>query len=331
MTYRQYRLSGFLILLCTVAIFSAGVRDKNTVTAAFKSARLLYTYGKYDSAANYIRGFLKRYGKDPSTEYMVPLLMESLVRTHESDYFKKLTQIYYKKFPESAFVPRVYYLDGIVSAWQRDYKTSVQLFAEAMNRGLSPTLDSLALLNVRYVCERLASYDDLGSLRERSKLSSVIMEIVSFNEIKKLSENAQTGRAKQLAEDFRAKFPRSEYRQFIKRLTSDPRSRKTIVVGLLAPLSGENADLGRLVMQSVQLSVENFNDMHDQQIDLVVADTKGSMVDAAKKMQELLTVQKINFFIGPILSSTAAVAAAVQMNYKSDVVMITPTATDEGI
>ena len=53
------------------------------------------------------------------------------------------------------------------------------------------------------------------------------------------------------------------------------------------------------------------------------------MISAVEKTKELLDQHKVSVFVGPVLSQTATVTAAMLMNRPA--VMISPTATDEGI
>jgi ABC-type branched-subunit amino acid transport system substrate-binding protein len=94
-------------------------------------------------------------------------------------------------------------------------------------------------------------------------------------------------------------------------------------------MTGEDAEVGRLILQGVKLAFDNYNAHAQNQIKLIVYDTKGNPVETARKSKDLLVKDQAQVCIGPILSHTAIVSAA--MFAGKDIVMITPTATDDGI
>ncbi|MCP4626051.1 MAG: ABC transporter substrate-binding protein, partial [bacterium] len=159
-----------------------------------------------------------------------------------------------------------------------------------------------------------------------------VAEIVAYYEVKKLYTTGQVAKAKKRAEDFRKRYPRSPYHSRVKRILKGSKSqqKKNIQIGLLAPVSGDNADIGKFVVQGVQLAIDYYNKTHTPPIELVIMDTRGNMVETARKARELVRAHRVPIIIGPVLSANATVAASAYMG-DPDVVMITPTATDDGI
>ena len=78
----------------------------------FSRAKDFYRAGSYDSVIVTIREFLKAHGKDPAAEYLVPLIMEALARKGDCTTLKRLFDLYERKYPSSAFLPRACYLHG---------------------------------------------------------------------------------------------------------------------------------------------------------------------------------------------------------------------------
>ena len=102
-----------------------------------------------------------------------------------------------------------------------------------------------------------------------------------------------------------------------------------VQIGFLAPLSGDDADVGRKVVQGAQLAIESHNAAHSPKVNAVIFDTKGEAVETARRSNELLNDHSVPVLIGPVLSQEAVVCAAMAMG--KNVVMLTPTATDDGI
>ncbi len=320
------------IMLCCISGVSSRPQKEFSHEKTFVRAKQLYSAGKYDSTIVVIREYLKQHGREQSTEYIVPLLMEALIRGNDISYFKKLLSIYRRKFPKSVFLPRLYYLDGIVKTREQDYRKALSAFSAAINSGLAPELDSLAILNIKRICKQALSVNELNKLLHTRTLDPRVTEIVAYYVIAKLYLSGQVAKAKKLSEDFRERYPRSPYNSRVKKILSRSKilQKKNIQIGLLAPISGDNADIGKFVVQGVRLAVDNYNKQYKPPIDLVILDTRGNMVETARKVRELIDEHEVPVIIGPVLSTNAAVAASALMNSR-DVVMITPTATDDGI
>jgi len=317
-----------IVALCACLVSAQDREYEKT----FSLARKYYAAGKYDSTVSVIREYLNKHGKEKSTEHIVPLLMEALVRENSFSYFKKLIGIYERKFPGSNYLPRVLYLDGIVKTKEEEYKKAIISFSDAMSRGLSDALDSLSILNVEKICNDYMTESELDRMSQRGEVNPACAEIIEFYQIKKVSESGQTDRSKALTDQFRKKYPRSRFLYDAKKMQVRSRgSRRNLVqVGVLAPVSGDNADIGKYVVSGVKLAAELYNRQHTPKIELVILDTRGNMIETARRTQELMAGYKTPVIIGPVLSSEAAVAAAMVMQ-NPDVVMITPTATDDGI
>ncbi len=326
-------MSRIVLCICVVvgSIFAKASKEV-TFEKTFSRAKKVYSAGQYDSTIVIIREYLKRHGREKTTESLVPLLMEALIRENDISYFKKLLSIYQRKFPDSEFLPRLYYLDGIVKAREQEYKKAILAFSAAMDNGLAGDLDSLAILNVKRICKQGITANGLSRLVRSGNLNPRLTEIVAYYIIAKLYTSGQAAKAKKLAEGFRRKYPRSPYNSRVKKILSRSKSiqKKNIQIGLLAPVSGDNADIGKFVVQGVQLAVDYYNKSQTPPIELVIMDTRGNMVETARKVRELIDEHEVPVIIGPVLSTNATVAASALMS-DHDVVMVTPTATDDGI
>lgn len=323
------KLSAFLIIIttCTINLFA-----QRSVEEVFTQAKEYYGSGNYDSTISILRRYLTKHGKEKSTEYIVPLLMEALVRNEEYSSFDRLMDIYKRKFPKSNYLPRLYYLYGIIRAKEQEYRKAVFSFSRAMDKGVSEELQKLVVMNVERICESGITLGELNRVAGRSDIHPKVGEIVDYYQIKMLYEEGHASKAKRLAEKYRKRYPRSAYQYDARKIKSKSRvlKRSTIQIGLLAPLTGENEDIGKFVVQGVTLAVDAYNKSNSPKIDLIILDTRGNMVETAKKTIEMVKVHKTDVILGPVLSCNATVSASVLISHP-DVVMVTPTATDDGI
>ncbi|NLE01630.1 MAG: ABC transporter substrate-binding protein [Fibrobacter sp.] len=289
----------------------------------------LYKAGKYDSTIIIIRTFLKKNGKDPETEKLVPLIIEALIRKGDYNSVHRLFSVFRQKFPKSLFMPRLFYIEGVALAKEEKFQQAVIAFSSALEGGISPQLDSLARKNTEVICKLL-------TIEEFSTLSSMplnlnLLEIVKYSEIVKLFNSEQFVKVQGLADDFRKMFPRSRFDSYIRDYASQAKEKQrgTIQVGILAPISGDEEEIGKKVVLGAQLAIDQANVATGLPIKPIILDTKGNMVETAKRTKELIEDHKVSVIVGPVLSHTATVSAAMLIGKPA--VMISPTATDDGI
>ena len=316
-----------------VCLAAAGVSASDGGSPLFHKAVNFYAAGQYDSTIAVVREHLRRNGRDPESLTLVPLITEAYMRKGEYAQVHRLIDMYMQKFPDAPFIPRLSYLDGVAYARQAKPAQALTSFSRALELGISAELFNLTLAGAESICGRSLSVDELTSLSGKGELHPVLLEVVRFHEIQKLAAAGQAVRARNTAEEFRKNYPRSRYTDQIKgivgSLAKENRGAGTVQVGLLAPMTGEDAELGTLILQGVKLALDSHNARAQNPLKLIVYDTKGSPVETARKSKELLTKDQAQICIGPVLSNTATVSAA--MFSGKDIVMITPTANEDGI
>ncbi|MBD3420761.1 MAG: ABC transporter substrate-binding protein [Chitinivibrionales bacterium] len=299
--------------------------------AVFKDARESFSEGDYAATIATLRSWIRKNGKHVANEYIVPLLVEALLREGNDGLAERFFKIYKRKYPDSRYNPRLWYLNGIALARDEEFTDAVVAFSEALTLGVSNTLQSLALSNVVLLSEEVFDIREIELLSERKEMHPRLLEILDYYLIVKLYEAGQTAMARQKANIYRRKFPGSKYVPRVKSVIASVKKLKhgKIQIGLLAPLSGYDADIGKQIVQGVQTAVKTYNKSNTPQINLIISDTRGNMVETARKTLELLNDHDVSLIVGPILSQSAVVTASLLLDRKA--IMITPTATDDGI
>jgi ABC-type branched-subunit amino acid transport system substrate-binding protein len=318
-----------LILLVTGIAFSSGASDDPQ--AVYKKAVEQYRLSHFDSSAATVRNFLKNHGNDTAAEFLVPLLIESSVRLRDFALARRLVQIYMKKFPSSAFTPRLWYCEGISLVNEKDYAAALAAFSHALSGGVNASLDSLIVGAVEKIGEKALTADEMDLLSVQGDLHPRIVEVLQYYEMTKLYSSGQFLRARQKGELFLKRYQHSPFTSSVKDLNAKiSDSQKGLVqIGLLAPLSGYDAEIGRQVLQGAQMALDQYTAASGARIQLVICDTRGSGIETAKKTRELVTEHHVPIILGPVLSHDAIVAASMLMD--KDVVMLSPTANDDGI
>lgn len=316
-------------VVCRLFVLVMGFCAIVNASVVYDRAVAFYKAGQYDSTISVIRGFLKINGKDPETEYLVPLVNEAFIRKGDYPSVRRLFSMFRQKFPSSSFMPRLWYQKGIADARLKHYPDAFNDFSSAMSGGLSSVLESSLITNVELICANM-------SLEELSPLVSVgsqakIQEIVRYYEIVKLTSVGQFGKAQVQADIFRSNFPKSRFDSSVKDFVgrAKEQEKSSVQIGLLAPLSGDAAEIGKKVVQGAQLAFEQYNSQSGQMIKPVILDTKGNMMENARRTKELIDVHKVPVILGPVLSQDAIVSAAMVLGKST--MMLTPTATEDGI
>jgi branched-chain amino acid transport system substrate-binding protein len=321
-----FALCGFVSLCCAAV---PPVSDGPQVV--FKKATDYYKQSQFDSCSAVIRRFLKSHGNDNAAEYLVPLLIESSVREEDFSLGARLFQIYLEKYSSSAFMPRLWYLDGIFLAKDENYSAALAAFSNALSGGVAQGLDSLALANVQKICEKVLTADEIETLSKRTDLHPRILETLNYFEIVKLYESGQPARARQKAEHYLKTYDRTMHTASVMEYNNKAGDvqRGQVQVGLLVPLSGYDAEIGKLIVQGAQLAFDQYSAASGVKPRLVICDTRGNMIETAKKTKELVNEHHVPIIVGPVLSQDAVVAASVLM--EKDVLMLSPTANEDGI
>lgn len=100
----------------------------------------------------------------------------------------------------------------------------------------------------------------------------------------------------------------------------------TIVIGFMAPLSGDAASYGLSILKGAQLAVK---DMALKNVKLVVEDSKCDPKEAVSAINKLISVNKVKVIVGEVCSG--ATLAAAPIAEKNKVVMISAASTSPEI
>ena len=319
----------FVFALSFVFVSSTCAADESA--DVLRKAQAFYKAAKYDSVSNGIRAFLKTHGDDKAAIALVPLLMEASARKGDFQFSQRLFQIYIKRYPASPFLPRLWYTEGVSLVKEREYDNALSAFSNALYGGVTPGIDSLIGVNVRRLCEKALTGDECALLAGRIDLHPRVEEVVKYFELVKINREGRLYGARQKVADFLKKFSHSQYSSSVREMAdrSDKQQKGTVEIGVLAPLSGMDADIGKQIVQGIQLAIDRFGVFADFKVKVAMCDTRGNMLETARKVQELISEHHVSVIIGPILSQNAIVAASSLVG--KDIVMITPTATDDGI
>ena len=342
---------GVACILFSAVSFICGAQELSG-DQVLTNAKKWYAAGRYDSTVAVIRLYLKNNGKDPSAQQLVPLLIEGAVRTKEYTLVTRLLPLYITKYPSSPFLPRVYYCQGLVcAAAKADGAGALVAFSNAAQRGVTTPVDSMIRVNIAALVDNgKLTKNIVDSLKSVAPgvLTSKVAEYCDYRVALRIYASGSNNEFRTVVDRFFSTYKNSIYTAELKALAFAPQdefavqsqkplnpvptvmSDGIIRIGLLAPQSGVNADLGKKIEQGVALALTEHAKLSSLKITVVSCDTKSDLVVTARTMTDLISRQHVPVIIGPVLSEEAVVASSILMNNPA-AVLITPTATDDGI
>lgn len=303
----------FLVLFCALT-FAFGQANDRTVREAQRAlsqrnhgavVQIHETFADTASAGN------------PVFEFLKPLYIEAISFLGNHEEVTRLSISYIGRYPNSPQIVRVYYLLGVAKANLREFSQAAVALDEGLKRVAGSRDRSVRETEraIRNLLTRLSQNNIDNNEREVlliSGISDATAEILRSHRT-----GAQGGQA-----------ATTQDQQAGRRPSRTSRINKTI--GLLVPLTGEFAALGQTAHKTVSLILARHEERTGEKFALKVYDTEGSAVKTAQRVNELLA-DSVSMVIGPIMSNTATVAAAVLSQFPDRAAMITPTATDDGI
>jgi len=297
----------FLFLICAVALLFAQandgvVREANRALRARDYANVMQIYQTFNDTAR---------ANNPVLEFLMPIYIEALSFLNRQNEIPRLAANYIAQYTNSQQRGRVFYLWGVALANQGDFVQAIVALDEGLkvvgrDRG---TENSIRSLIIRISENHLSPADRQSALA--NGLSSVTAGIL---------QGAAAGAA----------AASSGTETQTRRNGGGGGGGIIRTIGLLIPVTGEYSDLGKITLNVVNMILAEHEAKTGEKISVKVYDTEGNAVRAAMRTRELLN-DRISMVIGPIMSNTATVAAAILSEHSNRCVMITPTATDDGI
>ena len=114
---------------------------------------------------------------------------------------------------------------------------------------------------------------------------------------------------------------------------ADNKAGDILKIGANLEMTGTNASFGKSASNGAKLALKEINAkggvLGGKKLELVVADNKSEVAEAANAMQKLITSDKVIASIAPIASSSVIAGAEINQKYK--VLGISPTASNPAV
>ncbi len=336
---------------------------------AFKNAKRFFDHGVHERAITELQAFVARYPKSekvPDAYYMVGQSYIRLNRFSESaDFLRSVVD----NHPDSAYAERAgrelaqVYLrigrtDEAIPLLEREAALSGDTQAK---RDLYGKIADLYLSNqdgLKAIESLMRRHRLLADPAERGRGESRIREIIETHlddpqlirlaelhpkgfpgdaALMRLSQTAYSRGDLQSAEDFLNRFltafpghPKGDSaREMLTRILEIHKSFE-FRIGVLLPLTGEQAPYADSVMKGIELAMEQAKDLFPEHyVGVIARDYEGKVQRLKNYMSELIEEYETIAIIGPLLSRDVEEVAPVAEEY--EVPIITPTASRRGV
>lgn len=107
---------------------------------------------------------------------------------------------------------------------------------------------------------------------------------------------------------------------------------KDIVIGVIAPMTGDVSTFGQSTKQGVELAIKHINDqggINGKKVVISVEDDKNDPVEAANAALKLITKNKVHGIVGSVASKSTLAAAPIAQSNK--IPLISGTSTNEKV
>lgn len=330
-----------ILFLFLVSTLFAG-RKSELADSVITAAKDHLKEKRYEEAEEVTRLYVDEYGRSEHNEKVIPLLLEAYVQQGKFTPFNRIMGKYKKRFPKSDEFGRIYYLEGISFAKQKEFLDAFYAF----NRSLQKSENEGKRAGIlKKNCEKLlATYLSIDEVKKikNEELHPMLKEAHDFYigiRMKEKNKEKATG----LLSSFTKNWPNTVYDTSLvlhNSLFDTPeKSEKPSVkkahsrsIALMIPMGSvlkSEQKIADLARKSVELALSEYVALSGDTITLELVDTKGNGVVTAQEIQKLIE-KGTSTIIGPINSVNATVAASMLIEHP-EIVMVTPTATDEGI
>jgi branched-chain amino acid transport system substrate-binding protein len=323
----------FMTCLATFTGFGSPARSR-AIESGELELRLKEAEGRY-SAENYVKSreifinLSQSFPSHPRFSYFQFMIAKCDYHLKEySSAWEKFSDFIHQ-FPKSSFVPTCYLMLGNIAYLEGAPFESAQSFIYAYELARSDNLRLLAKRSLRPILERWLSETELDKLSHSNKDKKLASQIWFYLATRQHAAGDFEEALKTL-DYYRRTFPDGEDIQEVNQLLEDFSSGggKTVKLGVLLPLTGDLSLYGISVLNGIKLAL-SFGPSGEKEIQLVVRDTQGDFVNAARLCRELISNDKVACILGP-LKSEAVAAASVEAE-RAGITLITPTASRKGL
>ena len=339
-SFRLLIIFSLLILIMHQDAFSQfknrSIRNKKSVPTTTTSKRQFdravnhYNSGRYYSALDAFRR-LSDYSLDINSQLSASKLMTMKSYYHIGKYedAAEVGRIFIEQFPGSSYTDDVYSVFGDISLSENWYQSAARYWLSSREISDDPVLKKLIDGKLIQLSKGFLNQDEVKGLlvTESNPVNRSILNLMIASGL--LHSGDPDGAALVLFRLNRETLPShfdSVYEKLRIRTYSQPL--ESVMIGVIAPLSGPSGSEGRAYLKGIQEAAKRFSD-DNYSLVLEVVDNEGDELKTIESVQILSANPNIVAILGPLSTSgsISASAAAAQMK----ILLMLPTASRMGL
>ncbi|HLP43637.1 MAG TPA: ABC transporter substrate-binding protein [Fibrobacteria bacterium] len=308
--------------------------SEKAAQAAFARAKATYQAGQFREADAAFAKVIKAYPKSAAAEEAAVLQVDAQIRVNRVTLAASNVAQFRRNHAGSPHLARMEYYGGLAAMKLGRNPEAARAFAAAASTARVQTVRENAAKALRHLLEGGGlSAEDLEAtieLLEKDKMLEAEM-VERLGDLHMSEGRYQAARTvySEWLEKFSTVDGAGRVKDKRRQAEDAPRLGKTIL--LMAPMSGEFAEIGRSLKEGAQLAIDEHNQRGGPRVDTRVVDDQGNMITGIHRLRKALREEKVDALVGPAMSDVSAAAAVDLSARKSAIPMVTPTATTHGI
>ncbi|MDB5103569.1 MAG: Extracellular ligand-binding receptor [Fibrobacteres bacterium] len=302
--------------------------------AALKKAKASYQAGQLKDAEDRLNRLIKANGKSAAAEEAMVMLADIGLRQGKSDQTLALITRFRRYFGNSEHLPRMAYYQGQAALRLGRNAEAAKAFAAAAVSAKNATVYANAGKGLWALVDAggLSAEDMEATLELLDKdpsLKAAMMERVGDQYLREGRFQAARATFQDWMDRYSKLDGASRVKDKLRQASDAPSQNRTIL--LMAPMTGEFAEIGRALKEGAQLAVDENNARGAVRVETRSLDDQGNLIVGIHRLRKAMREEKIDAVLGPAMSDVSAAAAVDLSARKSKVPMVTPTATTHGI
>jgi ABC-type branched-subunit amino acid transport system substrate-binding protein len=337
-TSSWFQLTLFILLLlglerpvCAQAQFAYSADAERE----FASALRLFRGGNYRESAKVLEGLTHAQPPNQRTTGAFVMLGKALDRMGEHERAEAVLRGFLARYMNSSYVDDGWYTLGTNLLAQEKYQEAATAFLHVIDHTSDSTLQANSERFFDLLGNEQLQTQDLQQLLNVQQ-SSRVQLLVRAKLAERYFKSGDLTRARAIIEQDSVQIGDQRYRDRIERLRTLLRGRSSVTVGVLLPLlKNESANPIKMVaddvLAGIEFAVNEFR--QDSSVTAIVTldtrDTERDPLKARFVMSQFVADPGVAVVVGPLFSAEAL--AVAPMAEESELPMITPTATANGI
>jgi len=314
---------------------ASGAPVDKAAAAALKKAKATYQAGQLKDAETALNRLVKANGKSAAAEEAMVMLADIGLRQGKPEQVTALITRFRRYFGTSVYTSRMAYYQGQAFLRQGRNAEAAKAFASAAvgannaplyanaGKGLFALVDGGGLTTEEMEAALELVDKDQG-------LKAALMERIGDQYLKEGRFQAARATFQDWMDHYAKLDAASRVKDKLKQASDAPTQNRTLL--LMAPMTGEFAEIGRALKEGAQLAVDENNARGiGGKVETRILDDQGSLIVGIHRLRKAMREEKIDAIVGPAMSDVSAAAAVDLSARKSKVPMVTPTATTHGI